>query len=167
MKLKKSLYGLRQSPRNFGTTFTKGILEIGFTPLLSDPCLYVYGSGPTYTILCVYVDDCSIAGKTPSVVKRLKKELSDKFRMVDGGPAELLLGMEISQQNGEIVVSQHKYVLNILDKYGMKDSTPVGTPGTGAEIEREPDNAVYLNDADKKLYQGIVGSLLFLTNTTT
>ena len=96
MKLKKSLYGLRQSPRNFGNTFAEGIKGIVFTPLLSDPCLYVYGSGPTYAMLCVYVDDCTIAGKTPSVVKDLKKKLSDKFRTTDGGPATRLLGMEIS-----------------------------------------------------------------------
>ena len=166
MKLKKSLYGLRQSPRNWGTAFAKGIAEIGFVALRSDPCMYVYGSGPTHTILCVYVDDCTLAGKTPSVVKDLKEQLSNKFRMTDGGPAELLLGMEISQKNGEITVSQHNYVLNILDKYNMKDCKPVATPGTGAEIEREPENAIYLNDIDTKFYQGVVGSLLFLTNTT-
>ena len=93
MKLKKSLYGLRQSPRNFGNTFPKGIKEIGFVALRSDPCMYVYGSGPTYALLCVYVDDCTLAGKTPSVVEDLKNQLSNKFRMTDGGPATLLLGM--------------------------------------------------------------------------
>ena len=166
MKLKKSLYGLRQSPRNWGNAFAKGIAEIGFVATRSDPCMYVYGSGPTHTILCVYVDDCTLAGKTPSVVQDLKKQLSDKFRMTDGGPATLLLGMEISQRDGEITVSQHNYVLNILDKYNMKDCKPVATPGTGAEIEREPENAIYLNEMDTKFYQGVIGSLLFLTNTT-
>ena len=48
----------------------------------------------------------------------------------------------------------------------MKDCKPVATPGTGAEIDREPENAIYLNELDTKFYQGVVGSLLFLTNTT-
>ena len=113
----------------------------------------------------MYVDDCTIAGKAPSVVKDLKTKLSDKFRMTDGGPATLLLGMEITRKDSEITVSQHKYVLNSLDKFEMQDCKPVSTPGTGAEIDRETENnIIYLNDSDKKLYQGIVGSLLFLTN---
>ena len=96
MKLKKSIYGLRQSPRKWGTTFAKGIAEIGFIALKSDPCMYMYGSGPTHAILCMHVDDCTLAGKTPSVVKHLKEQLANKFKMTDGGPAILLLGMKIS-----------------------------------------------------------------------
>ncbi|CAB1119606.1 unnamed protein product [Ectocarpus sp. CCAP 1310/34] len=139
MKLKKSLYGLKQSPRNFGNAVAKGIKDIGFTALLSDPCVCVYGAGPTYAILCVYVDNCTLAGTTPSVVQDMKKQLSNKFKMTDGGPAELLLGMEIAQSDGEITVSQHKHVMNILDKYQMTNCKPVATPGCGPEIE--PGNA--------------------------
>ena len=166
MKLKKSLYGLKQSPRNWGNAFANGIREIGFRPLRSDPCLYYYGSGDTYAILGVYVDDCSLAGKTPSVVKDLKKQLSNKFRMTDGGPATLLLGMEISQRDGEITVSQHNYILTILKKFEMEDCKPVATPGTGPEIEREPEDGIYLDESTTTHYRAIVGSLLFLTNTT-
>ena len=74
--------------------------------------------------------------------------------------------MEISQTNDEISVSQHDYVLQILDKYGMKDCKPAATPGTGAEIEREPDCAIYLNDENTRFYRGAVSSLLYPTNTT-
>ena len=77
MKLKKRLYGLRQSPRNWGNAFAKGTADKGFIALKSDPCMYVHGSGPTHTILCVYVDDCTIAGKTRSVVQDLKDQLSN------------------------------------------------------------------------------------------
>ena len=119
---------------HLGNTFAKGIKEIGFVALIRSACMYVYGSGPTYALLCVCVDDCTLAGKTPSVVEDLKNQLSNKFRMTDGGPTLLLLGMEISRGNGEITVSQHNYVLNLLDKYNMKDCTPVATPGTRAAI---------------------------------
>ena len=58
--------------------------------------------------------------------------------MTDGGPATLLLGMEISQGNGEIIVSQHNDVLDLLDKYNMKDCTPVATPGTELRLNGSP-----------------------------
>lgn len=55
----KSLYGLRQSPRKWNTTFAEAIEDIGFTPILSGPCLYVYGSGDSYVVLSVYMYFCS------------------------------------------------------------------------------------------------------------
>lgn len=45
----------------------------------------------------------------------------------------------ISQRDGETTVSQHSNVLNLLGKNDMKDCKPVATPGTGPEIEREPE----------------------------
>jgi len=48
----------------------------------------------------------------------------------------------------------------------MRDCKPATTPGSGAEIEREPEGAIFLNEEDTKFYQGAVGSLLYLTNTT-
>lgn len=76
----------------------------------------------------------------------------------------LLLGMEISQKHGVMSVSQHK--MSILEKYDMHESKPVATPGTEPELDREPENAIYLDSVETKTYQGVVGSLLFLTNTT-
>ena len=42
MKLCKSLYGLRQSPKNWRSTIDIYVMKIGFKPLKSDPCVYVY-----------------------------------------------------------------------------------------------------------------------------
>ena len=52
--LKRSLYGLKQSPRNF-FLHLKGKLEAaGFKQHKGDPCFF-----STYTVIClVYVDDC-------------------------------------------------------------------------------------------------------------
>ena len=42
MKLKKSLHGLRQSPNNWLGTMDHHLAKIGFRPLKSDPCIYVF-----------------------------------------------------------------------------------------------------------------------------
>ena len=49
MRLRKSLCGLRQSPKNWHSTIDTYVMKIGFKPLKSDPCVYVY-----------YTDDDSI-----------------------------------------------------------------------------------------------------------
>lgn len=42
MKLCKSRYGLRQSPQNWWDTIDVYLMETGFLPLKTDPCLYVF-----------------------------------------------------------------------------------------------------------------------------
>ena len=43
MELKKNLYGLRQSPKNWFGPMHVEVVVIGFRPLKSDPCImYIY-----------------------------------------------------------------------------------------------------------------------------
>ena len=53
LKLKKSLYGLRQSPRNFFEHLRKQLKQAGFEPSEADPCLFI-GKG---CICLTYVND--------------------------------------------------------------------------------------------------------------
>ena len=43
MKLKKSLYGLRQSPKNCFSMMDHHLAKIGLRPLKSDPCISQIG----------------------------------------------------------------------------------------------------------------------------
>ena len=64
MRLLKSLYGLRQSPRCWYGTVDKHVVEIGFKSLKSDPCVYTYSEGCAIYVLTLYVDDILLLGKT-------------------------------------------------------------------------------------------------------
>ena len=166
LKLRKSLYGLRQSPRNWNNTFACAIESIGFKSIYSDPCVYVYGSGKEYVVLSIYVDDVLLLGVDPSVVKNIREQLMNKFSMTNLGSASLVLGMEIEQGDGYIKVSQGNYVNSILRKFDFHDSNPAPTPGVGKPLQSNPDGAVYLDKSGTKRYQEIVGTLMYLVNTT-
>ena len=60
MKLRKSFYGLRQSPSVWNSTIDKDLRKMGFTPTASDSCVYTKGSGNTYIKLTLFVDDLLI-----------------------------------------------------------------------------------------------------------
>jgi hypothetical protein len=53
LKLKKSLYGLKQSPRNFFLHLKGKIEKVGFARSENDPCLFMNDK----VICIVYVDD--------------------------------------------------------------------------------------------------------------
>ena len=63
MKLMKSVYGLRQGPRNwFGTMEHHFPNKIGFRPLKSDPCVYAFEDDTGFVILTLYVDGVLLQG---------------------------------------------------------------------------------------------------------
>ena len=56
-RLKKSLYGLKQSPRCWNKEFQEYMKSTGFTQCTADPCVFVRVIGDNLTIVAVYVDD--------------------------------------------------------------------------------------------------------------
>ena len=63
-------------------------------------------------------------------IDNLKKQLSTEFEMKDLGEAKKNLGMEIvrDKNQGVLKISQKSYLKRILDKFDMKNATPVMTP---------------------------------------
>eukprot|EP00903_Cladosiphon_okamuranus_P009153 g8746.t1 len=166
LKIRKSLYGLRQSPRNWNHTFSRAIESIGFKPIYSDPCVYVLGSGKDYVVLSIYVDDVLLLGVDPWVVGNIRGQLMNKFSMTNLGSASLVLGMEKEQGDGYIKVSQGNYVNSVLRKFDFHDSNPAPTPEVGKPLACKPDSPVYLDKTGIKKYQEVVDTLMYLVNTT-
>ena len=55
MQLEKGLYGLAQSPGNWFHIIEPVLVDIGFVPLKSDTCVYVYNREGVKIILTLYV----------------------------------------------------------------------------------------------------------------
>ena len=79
MKLRKSLYGLAQSPQNWCGTNDLRLVEIGVIPLKSDPCVYIYNHDDMVIIITLYVDDLPVAGSNIQVIETVQTKLMDKF----------------------------------------------------------------------------------------
>ncbi|CAN0303597.1 unnamed protein product [Hapterophycus canaliculatus] len=90
----------------------------------------------------------------------------NKFSMTNLGSASLVLGMVIEQGDGYIKVSQGNNVNSVLRKFDFHESNPAPTPGVGKSLSRNPEGAVYLDKNGIKRYQEIVGTLMYLVNTT-
>lgn len=65
LKLQNSLYGLSQSSRNWNSTMHQELVQFGFKATISDPFIYVHGSGSNYAIMILHVDDLLVT--SPSV----------------------------------------------------------------------------------------------------
>ena len=129
-KLKKSLYGLKQSPRQYYKRFDSFMLLHGFKRSKYDSCVHIkiVDGSPIYLLL--YVDDILIAAKSRVEITTLKKLLSSEFDMKDLSAARKNLGMEITKdrKSGLLFLSQHNCIKKVLHRFNMHDSNPVITP---------------------------------------
>lgn len=86
--------------------------------------------------------------------------------MKDIGPIESCLGMRITQKEFGIELDQEQYIEEILERFGMTNCKPVGTPSdTHAKLSIAtftPDTSL----VGKIPFQEAVGSLLFLAQCT-
>ena len=95
-KLKKSLYRLKQAPRQWYKKFDSFMMSHEYKRTFVDPCVYVRRfHDDKFIILLLYVDDMLIVGQDADMIQKLKRELSRMFDMKDLGNAKHILGMEI------------------------------------------------------------------------
>ncbi|RVW94373.1 Retrovirus-related Pol polyprotein from transposon RE1 [Vitis vinifera] len=161
-KLKKSLYGLKQSPRAWFGRFTKSMRAFGYRQSNSDHTLFLKKQHGKITTLIVYVDDMVVTGNDPEERKALQNYLSREFEMKDLGPLKYFLGIEVSRSSEGIFLSQRKYALDLLQETGMSGCQPVNTPiEEGLKLCVEPNQV----STDKGRYQRLVGRLMYLAHT--
>eukprot|EP00253_Pinus_taeda_P034672 PITA_34672 len=166
-KLKKSLYGLKQSPRMWYQKFDTFIRGLGFTRSKADHCVYFKLIGGRVIYLVLYVDDMLLVGNDKEIIQDLKTQLSSKFDMKDLGAANYILGMEIKRDRAKrkLWLNQRKYVETILHRFHMQDSKPVKVPipvGVRLSAEQCPKTQEEEEDMSRVPYPSVVGSLMYV-----
>ena len=161
-RLRKSLYGLKQSPRAWFGRFSQFMRKIGYKQSNSDHTLFLRHQQGRVTALIIYVDDMVVTGNDTIEMDRLQKQLATEFEMKDLGTLKYFLGIEVARGSEGIYLCQRKYILDLLAETGMLDCTPIDTP-----IEQNHRLAEYPDQVptDKPRYQRLVGRLIYLTHT--
>ena len=126
-RLKKALYGLKQAPRAWYETIDSYLMKLGFTCSNADPSLYFKVDRKKPLILVLYVDDPFLTGADP-LIHQCKRDLAAEFEMKDLGLMHYFLGLEVWQRPGDIFLSQGKYIVKLLERFGMVDCKSMSTP---------------------------------------
>ncbi|BBG98997.1 hypothetical protein Prudu_008549 [Prunus dulcis] len=106
-KLRKSLYGLKQSPRAWFGRFAASMKKFGYVQNNSDHTLFL---------------------------KRHKEVLASEFEIKSLGDLKYFLGIEVAISKHGIFLSQRKYILDLLAETGRLYCKPIDTsitPGKG------------------------------------
>jgi hypothetical protein len=136
------------------------LTRLGFSKSHVDPNLYYKVVNNAHVILLLYVDDLFLTGAKPLIIQL--KEIATEFDMKDLGLMHYYLGLEVWQKRGEVFLGQGKYVVKILQKFGMMDCKSMATPMvTDLRKLRDCDS----DPVDSSLYRQLIGCLMYLVNT--
>ena len=124
--LRKSLYGLKQSPRVWFKTLTDFLIKLGLKQSKYDEAIFM--SEDKIIFLSIYVDDLLLFGVDEKRITALKDQLSKRFKMTDLGGISHYLGMEVDVTDEAITLRQTSYLRKMLERFQMSDSKHVVTP---------------------------------------
>lgn len=165
LRLRKSIYGLKQSGREWNFKLDSVLKKMKFVACKNEPCLYKGKMDSNLVLIVVYVDDIIIGCSEISVVHRVKQMIANEFEVSDKGKLHHFLGMEVHREGstGSITLSQSQYIRDLLEQYGMQDCKSVAVPlDAGFQVKCDKDcEKVNLHD-----YQSLIGSLMYIAIST-
>jgi len=158
-RLLQALYGLKQAPKMWYAKLDDFLKSQGFDNIDPDACLYLLMDDGEIIFVLVYVDDLLFVASSLAAIYKIKDALHKRFEMKDLGEAKVILGLEIRRDKAldTLKLSQGKYAAQVLEKFGMAECNPIGTPlEVGLQL-------VKANESDDALpYREAVGILMYL-----
>ena len=170
IKLKRSLYGLKQSGRMWYNRLSEYLSKEGYKSNQISPCVFIKRSKGGFTIIAVYVDDLNIIGNIDEI-EHTANLLKNEFEMKDLGITKFCLGLQIEHLSSGIFVHQSNYTEKILKRFNMDKAHPLSSPMVGRSLDRELD-PFRPKEHDEDIlgpeipYLSAIGALMYLASNT-
>ena len=161
-RLKRSLYGLKQASRQWNKELNKFLFSLGFIQSKQDYSLFTRNLDGEFVVILVYVDDMVLTGTSRTQIDHIKAALDKAFTIKDLGDIRYFLGIEVIRNSCGTLLSQRKYISDIIKDLNLATSKPVSSPlpkGLGLST----DQGEILEDPE--VYRRLVGRLLYLNIT--
>mgnify|MGYP004709828105 CR=1 FL=1 len=109
-RLKNALYGLKQASRVWYTRIDSYFIRNGFHRCSYEHTLFIkYNPWGDILIVCLYVNDLIYTGNNPKVISKFKEAMISHFEMTDLELMSYFFGIEVSQTDHGIFITQKKY----------------------------------------------------------
>ncbi|CAH9123451.1 unnamed protein product, partial [Cuscuta epithymum] len=161
-RLHKALYGLKQAPRAWYQELKHFLLQLGFVNSRADTSLFIYHHHNHLIYILVYVDDIVITGSSSDFIEALIRDLGSRFSLKDLGALSFFLGIEVIPHRDGILLSQQRYILDLLSRTKMSACNGVSTP-LASTAKLSLTSGQPLDDPEE--YRSVVGSLQYLALT--
>ncbi|KAL0418698.1 UNVERIFIED_CONTAM: Retrovirus-related Pol polyprotein from transposon TNT 1-94 [Sesamum radiatum] len=170
IKLKRSLYGLKQSGRMWYNRLSEYLIKKGFCHNQISPCLFIKRTESGFVIIAVYVDDLNIIG-SPEEIRQAADYLKSEFEMKDLGTTKYCLGLQFEHTKDGIFIYQSNYIEKVLKRFHMNNAHPLSTPTVvrSLDVNKDPFRPPTHNNeilGPEVPYLSAIGALMYLANNT-
>ena len=161
--LNSSLYGLKESGRQWAGLLGETVVEFGREQSRTDPCVFrMVVDGKVKLIMAIHVDDIVIAGLNKAR-RDFHAAFNTKFPTNNLGELtwHTVCAFKRIWVSGTLGITQKAFVASMLNRFGAKSSSDIpATPGveSGPREEGEPKG--------DWSYREAVGSLIWLSTMT-
>jgi len=163
VKLRKSLYGLKQSPHCWNERFNEVLMKYNLQRSEGDDCIYVGNVGTERLYLALYVDDGLLLCKSSEILQKFLQQLSKKFEIKVCKPS-YFVGIEIDRDQEQRIVKIHQatYIKRLIEKFRMKEAKDVSIPADpNVKLSRRmsPSSDEEKKSMSKVPFRELIGSL--------
>ena len=109
-ELLKTLYGLKQSGREWNREFDGKMKGFVFNRICSDPCIYIKWDGEDVVIITVWVDDILLFSSSDELIEQTISDIRSVWEVTILGEPTKIVGIEITQTDDSITISQKMYI---------------------------------------------------------
>lgn len=155
--LLKTLYGLKQSGREWYAVLSEWLKSQHFSQANFDPCVFISSD----LVLGIYVDNVLMVG-TQEQIDTMLCLTKARFRFRDLGRPRMMLGLEIDHFDDHMELHQRTYIAAVLRRYGMTDCNGRHTPIDPSSFPPRTPVDIPVNTDRQKKFQSIIGSLNFI-----
>ncbi|KAL0443917.1 UNVERIFIED_CONTAM: Retrovirus-related Pol polyprotein from transposon TNT 1-94 [Sesamum latifolium] len=127
-RLTRSLYGLKQTSRQWNQDSLLNYYLFGFQQSCHDHCLFTKGFDCEFIALLLYVDDVLVVSPSLDLITFVKQYLDGLFTIKDFGVARYFLGLQIARSAAGLSLTQSKYIHDILTDTGLLSAKSVTIP---------------------------------------
>ncbi|KAI3731986.1 hypothetical protein L1987_63181 [Smallanthus sonchifolius] len=162
LKLKKSLYGLKQASRQWYGKLSDALKTKGYMWSPNDYSLFSKTMGDSVVHVVVYVDDILLTSNNDQEISALKAFLHSTFQIKDLGTLNYFLGIEVLKSPSGLIMTQRKFTKDLLTEFPTDDVSSVSSP-LPLHIQLKLNEGLVLDDP--LAYRRLVGKLNYLTHT--
>ena len=165
-RLVHTLYGLKQSGREWNKTISSYLSSIGFTSLSTEHAIFIRRDCSDFDIVAIWVDDFFNIHTSTCRKENLRCEITNRFEATYQGEPKLLLGIEFHRNRDahSIIISQNQYISKIIQRFHLADCQHVSTPlPPGIQYQPATDDDAF---DDPSLYRSAIGSLMYAAIAT-
>ena len=164
LKMNKSIYGRRDSPKLFYEYLCKGMAKLGFVQSKADPCLFVHKK--LKIMVLNYCDDQIWLSPDNDLIEEYVgklKGLGYDLTLEEDGDIFGFLGINMKKDGSNIILTQEGLTAKVIAYLGLSNASPKSTPAASDPLGSDKSGAPF---EEEWSYPAAVGMLLYLASNT-